>query len=93
VKSDGLIILSTINRNLKSFAYLIVIAEYILRLLPRKSHQWSRFMKPDEMRGALERSGLKFTNLSGVTWNIFAGALQLSTNTDVNYFLTAERPN
>ncbi len=92
VQPGGLMILSTINRTFKSFATAIVAAEYVLRLLPRGAHQWNRFVTPDEIRTALERNGLRVTDVSGVSFDLFARALRLSTNTKVNYMLTAERP-
>ena len=91
VRPGGLMILSTLNRTLKSFVFAIVAAEYVLRLLPRGAHQWSRFLTPDEVGAAMARHDLTVTDVSGVTLNLFAGALQLSRKTDVNYVLTAER--
>jgi 2-polyprenyl-6-hydroxyphenyl methylase/3-demethylubiquinone-9 3-methyltransferase len=69
VGPGGLMILSTINRTWKSFAYAIVVAEYVLRLLPRGTHQWERFLKPEEIAGALARHGLRGADVSGVTMN------------------------
>jgi 2-polyprenyl-6-hydroxyphenyl methylase/3-demethylubiquinone-9 3-methyltransferase len=92
VKPGGLFILSTLNRTFKSFAFAIVAAEYVLRLLPRGAHQWKRFVTPEEMDAAMRRSGLTVNDVSGVTFNLLARALQLAKNTDVNYILTAERP-
>lgn len=91
VKVGGLMILSTINRTLKSFAYAIVAAEYVLRLLPRGAHQWRRFVTPDEAGDALAASGLKLMDVSGVTLNLLTRNLQLSRDTTVNYILTAAR--
>jgi 2-polyprenyl-6-hydroxyphenyl methylase/3-demethylubiquinone-9 3-methyltransferase len=84
-------ILSTINRTLKSFAYAIVAAEYVLRLLPRGAHQWRRFVTPDEAGDALAASGLRLKDVSGVTLNLFTRDLQLSRDKKVNYILTAAR--
>ena len=92
VKPSGLFILSTLNRTFKSYAFAIVIAEYVLRLLPRGAHQWTRFVTPEEMDAAMRRSGLTVNDVSGVTFNLLRRALQLARNTDVNYILTAERP-
>ena len=91
VRPGGLMILSTLNRTVKSFVFAIVAAEYVLRLLPRGAHQWRRFLTPNEIGAAAARNNLAVTDVSGVTLNLFAGALQLSRNTDVNYVLTAER--
>ena len=91
-RPGGLMVAATINRTLKSFALAIVGAEYILRWLPRGTHQWDKFITPDELEIFLETSGMQVTDERGVIYNILADAWQLSTDTDVNYMLTAERP-
>jgi 2-polyprenyl-6-hydroxyphenyl methylase / 3-demethylubiquinone-9 3-methyltransferase len=91
VAAGGLMILSTINRTLKSFAYAIVMAEYVLGLLPRGAHQWRRFVTPPEATAALETGGLQLMDVSGVTLNLASRELQLSRDTAVNYMLTAVR--
>jgi 2-polyprenyl-6-hydroxyphenyl methylase / 3-demethylubiquinone-9 3-methyltransferase len=93
VKPGGLMILSTINRTIKSFAYAIVAAEYVLRLLPRGAHQWRRFVTPPEAGTALAAGGLTLLDVSGVTLNLRTRDLQLSRDTAVNYMLTAVRPS
>jgi 2-polyprenyl-6-hydroxyphenyl methylase / 3-demethylubiquinone-9 3-methyltransferase len=92
VKAGGLMILSTINRTLKSFAYAIVMAEYVLRLLPRGAHQWRRFVTPPEAAAGLAGGGLKLIDVTGVTLNLITRELQLSHDMKVNYMLTAGRP-
>src|SRR5947207_4100815 len=77
VKPGGLMITATINRTLKSFALAIVGAEYILRWLPRGTHQWSKFVTPDELAAALERHGLRIIDESGVIYNFLADRWQL----------------
>ena len=91
VRPGGLMILSTLNRTAKSFLFAILMAEYVLRLLPRGAHQWRRFVTPGEVREAMARSALAVTDVSGVTMNLRTRALQLSANTDVNYILAADR--
>jgi len=90
VNPGGLIIISTINRTLKSFAYAIVMGEYILRLLPRGAHQWRSFVAPAEIRASLEKRGCATVDVSGVTMNLRSHRLQLSTDTGVNFLLTAK---
>lgn len=90
VKPDGLMFVATINRTLKSFALLIVGAEYILRWIPRGTHQWDKFITPDELEIALERSGLSVTAETGVIYNLLADRFQLSTDMDANYMVVAE---
>ena len=92
VKPGGLMIAATLNRTLKSFALAIVGAEYILRWLPRGTHQWDKFVTPNELEIALERGGLRVVDETGVIYNLIADRWQLSSDMDVNYMLTAEKP-
>ena len=92
VKPSGLMIAATLNRTLKSFALAIVGAEYVLRWLPRGTHQWDKFVKPEELERAIEENGLQVTGERGVIYNPFADRWQLSSDMDVNYMLVAKRP-
>ena len=69
VKPGGLMVVSTLNRNWKSFALAIVGAEYVLRWLPRGTHQWDKFVTPDELEIALEHNKLAITDETGVVYN------------------------
>jgi len=91
VKPGGLMIAATINRTLKSFALAIVGAEYVLRWLPRGTHSWDKFVTPDELEIAMERAGLAAADERGVIYNLLADRWELSTDTDVNYMVTAEK--
>jgi 2-polyprenyl-6-hydroxyphenyl methylase / 3-demethylubiquinone-9 3-methyltransferase len=91
VKPGGLMIAATINRTMKSFALAIVGAEYVLRWLPRGTHQWDKFVTPDELEIAMERAGLRTTDERGVIYNLLADRWELSTDTDVNYMVLGER--
>jgi 2-polyprenyl-6-hydroxyphenyl methylase/3-demethylubiquinone-9 3-methyltransferase len=91
VKPGGMMIAATLNRTLKSFALAIVGAEYILRWLPVGSHRWDKFVTPNELEIAMELGGLRVTASQGVIYNIVADRWQLSTDTDVNYMLVAEK--
>jgi len=91
VKPGGLMIAATLNRTLKSFALAIVGAEYILRWLPRGTHQWDKFVTPNELEIALELGGLRVIDETGVVYNPLADQWRLATDMDVNYMLTAER--
>jgi 2-polyprenyl-6-hydroxyphenyl methylase/3-demethylubiquinone-9 3-methyltransferase len=93
VKPGGLMIAATLNRTLKSFALAIVGAEYILRWLPRGTHQWDKFVTPQEFERAIENAGLNVTGERGVIYNPLADRWQLSSDMDVNYMLVAERDN
>jgi 2-polyprenyl-6-hydroxyphenyl methylase/3-demethylubiquinone-9 3-methyltransferase len=90
VRPGGLMIAATLNRTLKSFALAIVGAEYVLRWLPRGTHQWDKFVKPVELERAIESTGLNVTGERGVIYNPFADRWQLSSDMDVNYMLVAE---
>lgn len=92
VKPGGLMIAATLNRTLKSFALAIVGAEYVLRWVPRGTHQWDKFVTPEELEAAIEDSGLHITGERGVIYNPFADRWQLSSDMDVNYMLVAQRP-
>jgi 2-polyprenyl-6-hydroxyphenyl methylase/3-demethylubiquinone-9 3-methyltransferase len=92
VKPGGLMIVATLNRTLKAFALAIVGAEYVLRWLPRGTHQWDKFVTPEELESALQAGGLHRIGESGVIYNLLADKWQLSSDMDVNYMITAERP-
>jgi 2-polyprenyl-6-hydroxyphenyl methylase / 3-demethylubiquinone-9 3-methyltransferase len=91
VKPGGLMITATLNRTLKSFMLAIVGAEYVLGWLPRGTHQWDKFVTPNELEIALERTGLRVTGETGVIYNLLADRWELSTDTDVNYMVLGER--
>ncbi len=91
VKPGGLMIAATLNRTLKSFALAIVGAEYVLRWLPRGTHQWDKFVTPQELERAFESAGLDVTGERGVIYNLLADRWQLSSDMDVNYMLVGER--
>ena len=93
VKPGGLMIAATLNRTLKSFALAIVGAEYVLRWLPRGTHQWDKFVTPNELELAFESAGLDVIGERGVIYNLFADRWQLSSDMDVNYMLVAARDN
>lgn len=91
VAPGGLLIMSTINRTGKAFALAIVGAEYVLRWLPKGTHQWNRFVTPDELAACVEAAGLLPRERHGLTFNPFKDEWRISSDTDVNYFLTASR--
>jgi 2-polyprenyl-6-hydroxyphenyl methylase / 3-demethylubiquinone-9 3-methyltransferase len=91
VRPGGLMILSTINRTLKSYALAIVGAEYILRWLPAGTHQWDRFVTPDELAGHLHAIGFESLAARGMVFNPLRDTWSLSRDTDVNYLLAGRR--
>jgi 2-polyprenyl-6-hydroxyphenyl methylase/3-demethylubiquinone-9 3-methyltransferase len=91
IKPGGLMVAATLNRTVKSFALAIVGAEYVLRWLPRGTHQWDKFVTPNELDIALTQAGLRVSDETGVIYNPLADQWRLSSDMDVNYMLTAER--
>ena len=91
VKPGGLMVLSTLNRTLKAYALAIIGAELILRWLPLGTHNWNRFVTPDELRGALRGAGLTPTDVTGMVYNPLADEWRLARDTNVNYLATATR--
>jgi len=91
VKPGGVMILSTLNRTLKAYALAIVGAEFVLRWVPIGTHQWERFVRPEELAAALSSASLALTDTTGMVYNPLADAWSLSGDTDVNYFATAAR--
>jgi 2-polyprenyl-6-hydroxyphenyl methylase / 3-demethylubiquinone-9 3-methyltransferase len=90
LKPGGMMVVSTLNRNWKSFALAIVGAEYILRWLPRGTHQWEKFITPDELTKYLLDNRLAVTEESGVVYSPFTDRWSLSSDMDVNYMVVAE---
>jgi 2-polyprenyl-6-hydroxyphenyl methylase / 3-demethylubiquinone-9 3-methyltransferase len=89
MKPGGVMVLSTLNRTLKAYALAIIGAEFILRWLPLGTHNWDRFVRPNELRAALENAGLALTDMTGMVYNPLADEWSLSPDTNVNYFATA----
>jgi 2-polyprenyl-6-hydroxyphenyl methylase/3-demethylubiquinone-9 3-methyltransferase len=90
LKPGGMMVISTLNRNWKSFALAIVGAEYILRWLPRGTHQWEKFVTPDELAKYLLDNRLVITGETGVVYSPFLDRWSLSSDMDVNYMVIAE---
>ena len=90
VSPGGLLFSATLNRTLKSFAFAIVGAEYVLRWLPRGTHQWEKFVTPQEMSDAITAGGLEICNTQGVAFNPLSDQWHTSSDTDVNYMMLAK---
>ena len=89
-KKSGLF-LSTINRNLKSFLLAKIMAEYVLNYVPKGTHQYEKFITPYELTKMLENNKYNLSNISGLNFNPIDESFILSSNTDINYFLYAEK--
>ncbi|SFR78652.1 3-demethylubiquinone-9 3-methyltransferase [Marinobacter daqiaonensis] len=93
LKPGGHLYVSTINRNPKSFLFAIVGAEYVLRLLPKGTHEWSKFIRPSEMSDFLRNAGLDVHELTGMTYNPVTKVYKLGRDVDVNYLMHASKPD
>ena len=87
----GLMIVATLNRTLKAFALAKVGAEYVLRWLPAGTHDWSKFLKPEELRGFLADQPLTVDGPFGVVFDPLSGRWSQSHDADVNYMMTVTR--
>ena len=92
VKPGGDVFFATLNRNLKSFLFAIVAAEYILGMVRRGTHSWRRFIKPAELNRWAAAAGLVFENLTGLHYNPFLRRYSLGGNTHVNYLMHFRKP-
>ena len=93
LRSGGLMVCSTINRNAKSYLLAIIGAEYIMRWLPKGTHDWSKFIKPDELFDHIRSGGLEPVDKTGFVFNPLTGQWKLSDRElSVNYVTTALKP-
>jgi 2-polyprenyl-6-hydroxyphenyl methylase/3-demethylubiquinone-9 3-methyltransferase len=86
-KPGGSVFFSTLNRNAKSFLTAIIAAEYLLRLIPRGTHEYERFIKPSELRHWGVAAGLQFCDISGIQYSVLNGEFTLGTDVGVNYLM------
>jgi 2-polyprenyl-6-hydroxyphenyl methylase / 3-demethylubiquinone-9 3-methyltransferase len=91
-RPGGHVICSTIHRNAKSFAFAIVGAEYVMRLLPRGTHQYARLIKPSELSRWARRAGLELADLAGLSYDPFNRKARISADVSVNYLAHYRRP-
>ena len=87
VKPGGDIFFSTINRNLKAYLFAVVGAEYVLRMLPRGTHDYAKFIKPSELSALCRRAGLELRDVTGMTYNPLTKIYALGQDASVNYIL------
>jgi len=93
LKPGGLHICSTINRNAKSFAMAIVGAEYVMRWLPKGTHEWNKFISPDELFALIEKAGLQPIDRKGFVFNPISWSWKISDrDLSVNYVTAATKP-
>ena len=87
IKKNGLMICSTINRNYKSYLWAIIGAEYIMKWLPKKTHDWNKFIKPEELEKILHQEKFSTINIKGFQFNPFISKWKESNNLSVNYIV------
>ena len=92
VRPGGIMFVATINRTLKALGLAIIGAEYVLRWLPRGTHEYGRLVRPDELEKALSDAGMAVIDRTGVVYNLLADRWQRSKDMDVNYMVLAEKP-
>ncbi|MBE7733001.1 bifunctional 2-polyprenyl-6-hydroxyphenol methylase/3-demethylubiquinol 3-O-methyltransferase UbiG [Devosia faecipullorum] len=91
VAPGGLMFTATLNRTARSWALAVIGAEYVLRWLPRGTHDWNKFLTPEEIGAQLKRNGLKIIDQSGVVFHPLADEWRLSADMAINYMVLAER--
>jgi 2-polyprenyl-6-hydroxyphenyl methylase/3-demethylubiquinone-9 3-methyltransferase len=92
VKPGGWVFFSTLNRNPKAFLFAIVGAEYVLKMLPRGTHEYARFIRPSELARWCRESGLSLEGTRGMQYNPLTRRYWLSSDTSVNYLIACRRP-
>jgi 2-polyprenyl-6-hydroxyphenyl methylase/3-demethylubiquinone-9 3-methyltransferase len=92
VKPGGRVFFSTLNRNPKAFLFAIVGAEHVLRLLPKGTHEYARFIRPSELARSAREAGLDVDEFRGMEYNPVTKRYWLSANTDVNYMVACRKP-
>jgi 2-polyprenyl-6-hydroxyphenyl methylase/3-demethylubiquinone-9 3-methyltransferase len=91
VRPGGWVFFSTLNRNPKSYLFAVVGAEYVLKLLPRGTHDYAKFIKPAELARMAREAGLDTGELIGLTYNPLTKVYKLEADTDVNYLMATRR--
>jgi 2-polyprenyl-6-hydroxyphenyl methylase / 3-demethylubiquinone-9 3-methyltransferase len=91
LKPGGLMFVATLNRTLKSFALGIVGAEYVLRWLPKGTHQWEKFIKPEELKSWLSDNGTEIKAETGVVYHPVANQWRRARTMDVNYMVVGQK--
>lgn len=86
-KPGGYVFFSTLNRNLKSYLFAVVGAEYVLNLLPKGTHEYAKFLKPSELSRSCRDAGLEVADITGMSYNPFNKSYSLGKDTSVNYLL------
>jgi len=89
LKKNGLMFIATLNKTLKSYVFAIIGAEYVLRWLPIGTHDWEKFVRPEDLRKILSKNNLMLDKLDGMNFNIIKDEWSVSTDTSINYIAKA----
>ena len=92
VRPGGHVFFSTINRNPKSYLFAVIGAEYVLKMLPKGTHDYAKFIKPAELARYTRHAGLDLDAVKGLTYNPLTKMYSLNQDTDVNYLMACQRP-
>ena len=87
LKKDGLMFVATLNKTLKSYMFAIIGAEYVLRWLPIGTHDWEKFVRPEDLKKILNKNNLKLEKLDGMNFNIIKDEWSISSDTSINYII------
>ena len=87
LKKNGLMFVATLNKTLKSYMFAIIGAEYVLRWLPIGTHDWEKFVRPEDLKKILIKNNLKLENLDGMNFNIIKDEWSVSSDTSINYIV------
>ena len=91
IKPGGKVFFSTLNRNPKSYLFAIIGAEYLLRILPKGTHDYKKFIKPSELNEFIREAGLELNELIGLSYNPITEVYSLGRDTDVNYLMATTK--
>lgn len=91
LKDGGFLICSTLNRNIKSFIYAILAAEYIFNIIPQGTHKYEKFIKPSELSKIMKNVGLELIDIKGINFNPFKDKFSLSNDVSINYMIAAQK--
>jgi 2-polyprenyl-6-hydroxyphenyl methylase/3-demethylubiquinone-9 3-methyltransferase len=92
VKPGGHVFFSTLNRNPKAYLYAVVGAEYLLRMLPKGTHDYDKFITPAELSQFVRQAGLQLDGMKGLGYNPLTKLYSLNDDTSVNYMVACSRP-
>ena len=87
LKKNGLMFVATLNKTLKSYMFAIIGAEYVLRWLPIGTHDWEKFVRPEDLKKILSKNNLKLEKLDGMNFNVIKDEWSVSSDTSINYIV------